>query len=995
MADNFGIGSGGARNISQFSIMSWNVEGLTELKEMEIVAYMTRFEIDVCCLQETRKTKSDVYMSHGSYFILSGSAQNSTEWYGVGFVVSRRFRHLVRGFCQQSERIASLKIKCNAGSLAIFAVLAPHNLRPPDEKWKFYEELGVAISKTSVNGPKFLFGDFNARIGQPRPGEQSVIGPHCFGVEAQHRVEMPNRDFLLEFCTAHDLAVANTFCNRPDDPKVTYREPGVPALAPICANKFTMLDLLLTSQRDLNAVRSVFSDRLAPLASSHFPVTAILHVDVAFHNHVRKKTLHVDWSALQEPILRRTFSDHISSKLNPDAIVDVNHFWDCACSSVAAALLQYVPVESTKVNKPWISSRTLDLLNQRREARVNGNWNVEKQLQKEVKKSAKKDRSNWLEDLASSGDWKSIKKLRRGRIVKQGRLKNTDGEFVSSELRAETLAEHLEKVQWRIRPTTLIPEQRPNLGDVFHVSRSDFNHTELRKAISKMASGKATKTDDIPVEVFKFLAMEPNSSLQWLLDLCNHCWRATVVPDEWSTASVAMLFKKGDPADPNNYRPICLQSIAYKLFASLIKQRLLDAGVQNRLWKSQFGFRDGHCTEDAIFVALRKIEQACAQRSGQIRLLALDWKKAFDSINLDSLLDALRRFGIPDFCRQMIHNMMRHRRFYVEDQGSKSSLKSQNSGISQGCTLSPLLFIIVMTVLMHDAVSNLNGAALLAYNRGDLADIVYADDTLLLGTSDPHLQDYLSQIADAGLLYGMELHWDKFQLLQVQCQAIIRTPTGEHISPKLGIDYLGSVLSHDGLPGHELGRRIGMAKRDFLELQKVWKHSSLSRDRKIQIYKALIESKLMYSLSCLCLSSADRRRLDGFQNRCLRSILGIPPAFISRVPNAEVLRRACYPAATDMLLKRQLLLFGKVLRSAYDHPLHNSAFIRGTLQPATSMYVRRVGRPRREWVTFVRDKACQFLKSHREITRLVQNPHVWNHTVCQFTCPRAARRMTD
>ena len=65
MADNFGIGSGGARNISQFSIMSWNVEGLTELKENgRFVAYMTRFEIDVCCLQETRKTKSDVYMSH-------------------------------------------------------------------------------------------------------------------------------------------------------------------------------------------------------------------------------------------------------------------------------------------------------------------------------------------------------------------------------------------------------------------------------------------------------------------------------------------------------------------------------------------------------------------------------------------------------------------------------------------------------------------------------------------------------------------------------------------------------------------------------------------------------------------------------------------------------------------------------------------------------------------------------------------------------------------
>ena len=183
------------------------------------------------------------------------------------------------------------------------------------------------------------------------------------------------------------------------------------------------------------------------------------------------------------------------------------------------------------------------------------------------------------------------------------------------------------------------------------------------------------------------------------------------------------------------------------------------------------------------------------------------------------------------------------------------------------------------------------------------SDVVYADDTLLLGTSDCHLQEFLSEVANAGSFYGMELHWDKFQLLQVQCQASILTPAYERIVSKPGIDYLGSVLAHDGLPGHELdriGRRIGMAKRDFLELQKVWKHSSLPRFRKIAIYKALIESKLMYSLSCLCLSSADRRRLDGFQNRCLRGTLGIPPAFISRVSNMEVLRTASYISATDM-----------------------------------------------------------------------------------------------
>ena len=94
-----------------------------------------------------------------------------------------------------------------------------------------------------------------------------------------------------------------------------------------------------------------------------------------------------------------------------------------------------------------------------------------------------------------------------------------------------------------------------------------------------MSNGKSTKDGDIPVEIFKALATEPDSNLQWLRGLCNYCWRSRTIPDERSTASVAMMFKKGDPADANNYRPICLQSIAYKLFASLMKERFLDAGV--------------------------------------------------------------------------------------------------------------------------------------------------------------------------------------------------------------------------------------------------------------------------------------------------------------------------------------------------------------------------------------------------------------------------------
>ena len=120
--------------------------------------------------------------------------------------------------------------------------------------------------------------------------------------------------------------------------------------------------------------------------------------------------------------------------------------------------------------------------------------------------------------------------------------------------------------------------------------------------------------------------------------------------------------------------------------------------------------------------------------------VTFDWKKAFDSINVDSLLDALHHFGVPDPCLHMVRNMMLHRSFYVEDHGVTSAKKVLRSGISQGCTLSPLLFIITMTVLMHDAVSNSDALSLAAYHRGDLADIVYADDILLLVCPDVRLQ---------------------------------------------------------------------------------------------------------------------------------------------------------------------------------------------------------------------------------------------------------------
>ena len=447
---------------------------------------------------------------------------------------------------------------------------------------------------------------------------------------------------------------------------------------------------------------------------------------------------------------------------------------------------------------------------------------------------------------------------------------------------------------------------------------------------------------------------------------------------EWKTSSVSLIFKKGDPADCDNYRPISLITVAEKLFASMIKQRMIDAGADAVLWPSQFGFRPGCSTEDAIYIARRRIELARAQRHGRVTLVALDWAKAFDSINTASLLDALRRYGIPQPMLDMISGLFQDRSFYVRDCGGCSEPRPQNSGISQGCTLSPMLFVMVMSVLLHDAVASLGDDAKCAYEKGDLNDVVYADDTLLMGGSDKFVTEYLHAVAAAGKKYGMDLHWGKFQVLPIQCSPVISAENGVALPLKTRMEYLGTILSGDVHDAQELNRRIGMARADFLALSRAWKHSGLSQRRKLILYSSLVEAKLLYALSTLIFTMSSKRQLNGFQNRCLRTIVRIKPSYISRVSNAAVLRKSGHRLATDLLQNQQIQLLGRVIRAPEGHPLRTASFIPGTNWPATERYVRRVGRPSAEWVPEMMRIAEDRLGSTRAVVSAAMNKQTWS-----------------
>ena len=124
--------------------------------------------------------------------------------------------------------------------------------------------------------------------------------------------------------------------------------------------------------------------------------------------------------------------------------------------------------------------------------------------------------------------------------------------------------------------------------------------------------------------------------------------------------------------------------------------------------------------------------------------------------------------------------------------------------------------------------------------------------------------------------------------------------------------------------------------------------------------------KLMYALQASWFNASARRRLDAFQNRCLRRILGIPASFLSHVRNDEVISRAGVCKATATLAQRQLNLFGRVAVDPAARALRDSILEPGTMN-LKNVSERRRGRPRHYWPQMVRNLAEQVAGSRSSL----------------------------
>ena len=196
-----------------------------------------------------------------------------------------------------------------------------------------------------------------------------------------------------------------------------------------------------------------------------------------------------------------------------------------------------------------------------------------------------------------------------------------------------------------------------------------------------------------------------------------------------------------------------------------MQKRLADV-LDKHLQRTQYGFRRHRGTAQALHDARRIMENKGEKTQTKTLLVLLDGEKAFDEVRHDKLFEALERMNVPDQYMAAIKQIYDKPAFNVEMDGYESTWIVQETGIRQGCPLSPYLFLVVMTCLFHD-IHDLDHLKLSDHRIIGMQEdeVLYADDTICMTENENAMNRRIRAIEIEEAKYGLRLNKNKCEYL--------------------------------------------------------------------------------------------------------------------------------------------------------------------------------------------------------------------------------------
>ena len=156
---------------------------------------------------------------------------------------------------------------------------------------------------------------------------------------------------------------------------------------------------------------------------------------------------------------------------------------------------------------------------------------------------------------------------------------------------------------------------------------------------------------NIPTKTLKTIAQDLCVPLT---DCINSAILNGVFPDELKLADVTPLYKKSDPEDKTNYRPISVLPSLSKVYEKILYKQL-NSFFETKLSPHLCGFRSKYSTQHALSNLLFNW-QNCLDKSGVVGTILMDLSKAFDCLPHDLIIAKLHAYDLDHDSLRLIRS---------------------------------------------------------------------------------------------------------------------------------------------------------------------------------------------------------------------------------------------------------------------------------------------------------------------------------------------------
>ncbi|KAH9109185.1 hypothetical protein LEN26_014054 [Aphanomyces euteiches] len=169
---------------------------------------------------------------------------------------------------------------------------------------------------------------------------------------------------------------------------------------------------------------------------------------------------------------------------------------------------------------------------------------------------------------------------------------------------------------------------------------------ELCSAIKSMRKNKSPGLDGWPAAFFQ-TAPEKFAAILVTVYEYQRKTHGLLLPHQ-RKSSITLLYKKGERADPGNYRPIALMPVEVKILARVLARRLSSV-AHILVHPTQSGFIKGRSMNDHIHL-IQALQHRATRTNEEWYATFLDFAKAYDMVRWSFLFEVLERMNIgPEF----------------------------------------------------------------------------------------------------------------------------------------------------------------------------------------------------------------------------------------------------------------------------------------------------------------------------------------------------------